>query len=141
MAIVKWTNHKIDRAGSQRKVQAEAAIRAEAVLTTSYVDTSWVDTAESNATQLTFLFKFTKGSLTSIESQIWVSNDAVTWYQEPTESISATTITETPAEYTRTADGNWPRTVPVAARYYKLKVKGTGTVTGSLLQIIANGRW
>ena len=141
MAEVKWTNMKMDRAGSQRKVQAEAIIRAEAILTTSYVDTAWVDTAEINATQLTFLFKYTKGSLTSAESQVWASDDAVTWYQEPTETIAAGTITETPTGYTNTGDGNWFRTIPVAARYYMLKVKGTGTATGSLMQIKVIGRW
>jgi len=141
MALVRGRSIKSDYGTSITPVQKEWQIRAAAILTTEYVETDYIDTAEAGSTQLAFLFKFTKGSLSSLESQVWASDNGSDWYQEPIESISADTITEANGTYSRTGDGNFFRLIPVAMRYYKIKVKGTGTVTGSSLQIKVNGRW
>jgi len=141
MALVEGTILKSKYATSIQRVQTSWQIRADAILTTGYVDTSWLDTADYTASQLTFLFKYTQGSLTSLEWKVFVSDNESDWYQETTESVAAGVITETPDYYTNTADGNFFFTLPVTSRFFKLSVKGTGTVNGSTLQIKALGRW
>lgn len=106
-------------------------VRPAAALTGSYVDTRIFDAA--GYTGIGLLFDITQGSLTSFEYKIWWSIDGNTWFQEATETIAASIITDTAAYYTiaLSADVRYFKVVPCYVKYVKLQVKGTGTVAGS----------
>lgn len=114
-------------------------MRPAAVLTNSYVDTEVIRLDWYNSFALKF--KVVQGSLTSIEYQVYWSEDAETWYQEVTESVSAGNISHTPATYNLvlTGDQNIFVPLPFYDSFIKIKVKGTGTVTGSSCAIGISG--
>jgi hypothetical protein len=114
-------------------------VRSSLILTNSYVDTDVLDIRQFR--KMGLLFDITKGSLTSFEYQVWISHDNVNWFVEATETIAAGTITDTAANYTISLSGNvkYFKILNVYAPYVKLAVKGTGTVTGSLLDVTILG--
>jgi hypothetical protein len=116
-------------------------IRDAVVLTNSYVDTNVVRMADYN--NIGIALDITQGSLTSVEYKIFWSKDGTNWYQEVTESVAAGVITHVPAYYTvaLTGDTAFYAIVPFYANYFKMQVKGTGTVTGSLCQIAVFGSY
>ena len=52
-------------------------------------------------------------------------------------SIAGGTVTESLAEHTITASGNYRIAIPMNDRYVKVSAKGTGTVTSSSLGVKA----
>ena len=114
------------------------AVRASAVLTTSYVAGTVIDNCEAY-NQLMIYFQFTKGSLTSLEIKVEFSLDGVIYCQEISESI-ATGVATMSAEYhqlTPSGDQNGVLSIPIKCSKIKISAKGTGTVTSSLLKIDA----
>ena len=111
-------------------------VRSAAILTTSYVAGTVISNVAHND-QLMLYISFTIGSLTSLQLKIEFSYDGVTYYQETNGSGSGQTITQTLAEHTWAATGNYRIPVPIKDRYIKISAKGTGTVTNSSLTIIA----
>lgn len=112
-------------------------LRASAVLTTSYVAGTVVDT-EGKFDELLLYVSFTKGSLTTAELKVEFSPDNSTWYHEayePTPTAGVSTIDN----YVRQLDtaGAYRFSIPVKDRYVRVSGKGTGTVTGSLLALSA----
>lgn len=114
-----------------------ASVRSAAILTTSYVAGTVVDT-QGDYNQAIINVAFTIGSLTSAQLKIEFSNDGTNYYQETNASVSAGTTTETLAEHTWAATGNYRIPVPVLDRYIKISVKGTGTVTSSSCAVDVN---
>lgn len=117
-------------------------IRSSAVLTTSYVAATVVgpqglvagmSPVENN--QLVVLIEFTLGSLTSAEYRIRFSDDNSTFYQETAASVSGGTSTDSLLEHTITSSGNYRIPIPLIDRYVEVAVKGTGTVTSSLMTV------
>jgi len=120
------------------------AVRASAVLTTSYVAGTVLGekggSPDRNAVehnQLILLVSFTKGSLTTAELKVEFSEDGTTYYQQTFTAESGGSSTDTLGEHTFSATGNYRIAIPLADRYVKISVKGTGTVTGSLMKIDA----
>ena len=116
-------------------------IRPAAILTNAYVDTNTLDLKAF--TSIALNFSLTKGSLTSFQYIIYISDDLTTWYQEATETVAASVITDTANSYTYVLSGNqnYFKVVPIRSRYIKLAVKGTGTVTGSSCAVTVTGRY
>ena len=119
-------------------------IRSSAVLTGSYVAatvlgpegvSASIDPVNNN--QLVLLVNFTIGSLTSAELKVEFSNDGTTYYQETASSISSGTSTDSLLAHSFTATGNYRLPIPLVDRYVKVSVKGTGTVTNSLMAVDA----
>lgn len=119
-------------------------LRSSAVLTGSYVAGTVLgpqgvgtaaDPVENN--QLVLYVSFTIGSLTSAELKVEFSNDGTTYYQETESTVSSGTSTDKVLEHTLTATGNYRIAMPLADRYVKVSVKGTGTVTSSLMAVDA----
>ena len=65
------------------------------------------------------------------------SADKNDWYQETFSSVSGGTATESIGEHTLTATGKYRSSVPTKDNYFRVSVKGTGTVTGSSAAIKA----
>lgn len=139
MALKTWTTIKKKFLGDPIIEQRSETIRSAAVLTGSYVDSDVVDCPGSN--QLIVFFKYTPASLTSLEYQVWWSLDNSDWYQETAEQVALGTTTAAQQSYTIPATGNFFVALPVYGRYFKTKVKGTGTATGSSLQLDVLGRY
>ena len=124
-------------------------LRASAILTATYVagnvlggETSTVASPTEIArvneyNQLILYVTFTKGSLTSAEIKVEFSPDNSTFYQESAMLIAGGTITDSIAEHTVTATGNYRIAIPMNDRYVRVSAKGTGTVTNSLMGITA----
>ncbi len=118
-------------------------VRSSLILTGAYVSTDYLVT--KGHTDLGVFIEVTKGSLTDIDFRFWFSFDGVDWFQEVSESVSAGTITVVPVKYTIDVSGLGATTriytiVPIRADYFKLDIKGQGTVTGSLCEINFVGR-
>ena len=116
-------------------------VRASAVTTNSYVAGSIIgDISEYNSVGLEI--KVTKGSLDSVEVKIEESQDGENYYQQVAEASSSGTISTSLAARTFTVNGSYAILVnPVRARFVKVSVKGTGTVTNSLVEIKAYTSW
>lgn len=119
--------------------KGSSEIRSSAVLTTAYVDTDVVDTA--GYSQVMLCFNLTRGSLTSFQYRVWMSQDNVNWYREATEDVSSGEITDEEAFYSLTFadDVDYFKVIPCYGAYLKLSVKGTGTVTGSACAVTVVG--
>ena len=120
------------------------SLRASSVLTGSYVaGTVYSPQGLSpkqdpvNNNQLILYVGFTIGSLTSAELKIEFSDDGTNYYQETTSSVSSGVSTDKLTEHKLEATGNYRIALPICDRYIKVSVKGTGTVTNSLLAIDA----
>ena len=112
------------------------------VLTKSYVTSFILDQDGTHQevgewNQLIWYVEYTKGSLTSASFFLEKSPDGVNWFPEDAISFSGGTITLNDGTYTTTEDGNKTIAVAISARYARISVKGTGTVTGSLCGLIA----
>lgn len=120
--------------------KAVDTLRAVAVLTTSYVDTT--DSAAMRGyRECRIFFDITRGSLTSFEYRILTSHDGVNWFYEANETVTPATITDAIHAYTIALSGNikYYKDIPTWGLYLKLEVKGTGTVTGSLCAVYIMG--
>lgn len=114
----------------------ELVVRASAILTTSYVAGTVISDVHL-ANQLIILASFTKGDLTTAEIKVEFSQDGTTYYQETSESFTAGTGAVSLAERQISATGNYRIAIPIRDRYIKISVKGTGTVTSSLMAVRA----
>ena len=116
-------------------------IREAAVLTNSYVAGNIIgDASEYNT--LSLEVDFTLGSLTSMEMKVEVSNDGTNWYQQVAESTSGGSTTVSLDERTWDATGKYAFLIrPVRAKYIRVSVKGTGTVTDSSCAIKGYLAW
>lgn len=116
-------------------------IRSSAILTTSYVESSIIWLAAFNSlqtlNQLVLLVDFTIGSLTSMELKIEYSDDGITYFQQTFIDLSWWTASATLWEYTFTATWKYEIATPIKAKYIKVSVKWTWTVTSSLCFIKA----
>ena len=119
-------------------------LRTSAILTNSYVaGTVWgpqggstvSDPVENN--QLLLLIDFTKGSLDSMQLKIEFSENGTDYYQETSSAVSSGTSTETVLAHSFGATGKFRLPIPIVDRYIKVSVKGTGTVTSSLVKVLA----
>ena len=127
-------------------------IRDAAILTNSYVaakilgaytksDGTQVQADVSKHNQLELECIYTKGSLTSLEIKIEFSNDGTNWVQETNKAVSGGTTTLTLNEHTTTASTGFHISIPIMANFIKVSAKGTGTLTGSSLAIVAKLGW
>lgn len=116
-------------------------LRSASALTTSYVETDYADLYGCD--DIGLFFEITRGSLTSFEYKVQWSYDGYTWFDEVTETVSATTITDTVLNYsmTLTGDVDYYKPLPFRAGYIRLQVKGTGTVSGSSCKVSLVGRY
>jgi hypothetical protein len=116
-------------------------IRVPTILTTSYVETNYVRMDDYK--NLALMFRLTAGSLTSFQYRILWSEDAVIWFYEGNETVTATLITDDVHEYSYVFAGdiNYYKVVPFYAMYLKLEVKGTGTVTGNSCAVYVMGAY
>ena len=112
------------------------AIRASLILTDSYVAGTVLDLA-AKYNRAVLLLDFTVGSLTTAEIKIEYSPDNTNWYQEVASSTTTGTITETLAVHQIGATGKYRIPLIIADRYMKVSVKGTGTMTNSLMKVDA----
>ena len=119
---------------SNTRIISTTALRAAAILTNSYVNSSSVAVSEGE-TQLILLVDATLGSLTSIEVKVEFSDDDSTFFQETFGVMSSGTDTLSLGEHTITADGNYRIPIPIMDRFYRIAAKGTGTVTSSSLAV------
>lgn len=122
--------HTIDNWGVE-PFKGSFEMRGDVALTTLYVATDEANV--SGYSRIAICFDITKGSLTSFQYRIWISHDFITWYVEATESVASGVITDDPGYYTMTLSGDddYFKVLPCWAKYLKLQVKGTGTVTGN----------
>jgi len=120
------------------------SIRDSAVLTTSYVACTVIGSETTNASQtnqynqLILYVDFTIGSLTSAEIKVEFSPDATNYYQESSEKVDDGTANLYVSEYTIDATGAFRIPIQCNDRYIKVSVKGTGTVTDSLMAVKAS---
>ena len=85
---------------------------------------------------------FTKGSATTIELKIEVSTDGLNYYQQIAEATSSGTVTVTLAERQWGASGTYSFLItPIRAKYWRVSVKGSGTLTNSSATILATWSW
>lgn len=115
-------------------------IRAAAVLTNSFVAATVLDnetcrTLDSN--QLVLYVNFTLGSLTNAQIKIEFSNGDSNWYQETSSSISAGVDSVSPLVHQLTSTGLYRIPVKFQDKQIRVSAVGTGTVTGSSMQIDA----
>ena len=125
---------------NQQSLLRNVEIRAAAILTTSYVASSSVQTFD--CTQGMLLYDFTIGSLTSCEIKIQVSNDNTNWYDMPFDNTSGVTpsggeYVAQETSYVRQLKETASRYIPfgIKAHYVRAMAKGTGTVTSSSLRL------
>lgn len=114
-----------------------STVRDSAILTTSYVAGTVVDT-EGIRNQIMIYADFTLGSLTDAQIKVEFSRDGATYYQETFSSISSGTDTLSLGVHKMTATGLYRIALDVMDRYVKISAIGTGTTTSSLLAIKTN---
>ena len=113
------------------------SVRSAAILTTSYVAGTVIADIKNN-NQLVLLVDFTKGSLTTAEIKIEVSDDGTNYYQEAsTGNITAGVDSVASLERQISATGTYEILRPIKAAYVRVSAKGTGTATGSSMAIKA----
>ena len=118
------------------------SIRSSAVLTGSYVAATVItpqglstNIDPSENTKLVLLVDFTKGNLTSAELKIEFSDNGTDYYQETNSAISEEESTLRVNNYKMEATGKFIIETNITAKYIKVSVVGTGTVTSSLMAI------
>lgn len=120
-------------------------IRLSTIVTTSYVPATTIDNKQAafeadvpRYNQLVLFINVTLGSLTSAQVKIEASPDGgTTWFQETLKTQSGNTSTDTLLEHSYGASGNYLLTIPIKYEMLRVSVKGTGTVTSSLVQVDA----
>ncbi len=118
-------------------------LRSSAILTNNYVSTDYI--VLYGHTDIGLLVELTKGSLTSVEYKLWFSYNGVDWFQQMTMIKTATTRTLASSNQTIDISGLgatilFYTSLPNRADYFKLDIKGTGTVSGSLCAVNLVGR-
>ncbi len=117
------------------------AVRASAVVTGSYVAGTVIGTNDPQVLamdQLIAYINITLGSLTSVEVKIEFSPDGgANYYQETNEVVGTTQAVATTLEHSYAATGKYRLPIPLKDGLVKISVKGTGTVTNSLVAIDA----
>ena len=115
-------------------------IRSSTVLTGSYVAGTVLGLEELHGglhNQIVLYVDFTIGSLTSAQIKVEFSDDNSDYYQETFAAISGGTETDTLGEHTIAATGKYRLAIPIKDNYIKVSVKGTGTMTSSLMKVSA----
>lgn len=125
-------------------------LRASSVLTTGYIAAPVIGAVPASPSpdytsgpvgllnQLIIYVNLTLGSLTTAELIVEFSNDQVTWVQETFDSIAATgLVSEVNMVRQFAASGNYRIPIKTNDQYYRVSIKGTGTVTGSLATLNA----
>jgi hypothetical protein len=112
------------------------AIRASLILTDAYVAGTVLDLS-AKYDKIALLIDFTKGSLTTAEYKIEFSPDNTNWYQETASVITTGVSADTLVSHQIDATGKYRILIPVVDRYMKVSVKGTGTMTNSLMKVDA----
>lgn len=119
------------------KAISNYAVRSSAILTDAYVAGTVISNA-TTARTLTVFLDFTKGSLTTLEVKVEQSIDDSSYFQDTWSSDpTAGVITNSVVVHQFDATGKYNFTVPALANHIKISVKGTGTVTNSLLAVTA----
>lgn len=117
-------------------------IRSAAILTGSYVagtELGPTNGRPSNHNQLVIYADFTIGSLTTCEIKVEFSHDGTNWYQDTTlGSLSGANVPASASVFQLSADGAYRFALPIADNYIKISAIGTGTATGSSLEINAS---
>ena len=126
---------------STQRILAKVELRSDAVLTTSYVAASQLDV--SGCEGVTIFVKYTLGSLTSVEVKVETSPDDSDTAAGSSDWAQSTALDGTLREYTRSdASGVIPIQIPengavLSSLKVRAQVKGTGTVTNSLCEVVA----
>jgi len=111
------------------------SIREAAILTTSYVSWTVLGLDDNNSAQTlnqsVLLIDFTIWSLTSLELKIEYSDDAINYYQQTFVDVSWWTAIASAGEYNFSETWSYEIANPFKAKYIKVSVKGTWTVTSS----------
>jgi hypothetical protein len=119
-----------------------ATLRESAILTAGY-DTGTVIDVAWKYNQLLLYMDFTKGSSTSFEWIAEFSPDNLNWHQEVVESYAAGVLTTREVVHqvvsaNQSAAAQLYRfAIPINDRYVRVRAKGSGVLTGSLLIIKA----
>lgn len=105
------------------------AARASAVLTTGEVSATALNLNRAKNGIVCVETLFTKGSLDSVDLRAYVSMDGTTYYPVRSADDGVVVVNQT-------ADTNLIQTFAVPGyRFFRMSAQGTGTVTGSLLEI------
>lgn len=125
-------------AGGHVQIDSDTTTRAAAILTTSYVGATSI--ADPYASQANCLVSMTLGSLTTIEVKAQFSQNDSTWFDElerqsPTVTAASGIDQSIGLAYPKIYQFNDSADVlistPLLGRYFRLAIKGTGTVTSS----------
>ena len=126
------------------KTYSIKTLRESLVLTDSYVAGTTFGPQGINTNrdpvsnnQLMLYIDFTKGSLTSAELKVEFSDDGTNWYQETSSAVASGESTDSLLNHKFTASGSYRLALPLCDRHVKVSVKGTGTMTGSLMAVKA----
>jgi len=112
------------------------SIRASLILTDTYVVGTVLDLA-SKYNKIALLLDFSKGSLTTAEIKIEFSPDNTNWYQETSSVITSGVSADVLTSHQIDTTGKYRLLVPTVDRYMRVSVKGTGTMTNSLMKVDA----
>ena len=115
-------------------------VRTSSVLTTSEVLSEVREAKEliKACNQASFFINFTKGSLDNAEVKLYVKQEGGDWHAIPEVSYSGGVGTVSPITLTLTASTKFVFETPINTEYLAVGVKGTGTVTDSLMEIGLN---
>lgn len=120
---------------------SRVAVRSSAILTNSYVAGTVISGIASTgiqlSNQLTLYINFTLGSLTNLTVKLEFSDDGTNYFQETSSAIATGVSTESLLTHVYAATGKYRLPLPIKDRYIKVSVLGTGTVTNSLVDIVA----
>ena len=115
-------------------------IRDPLVMTTSDVRT--LPFSSQLGTQAVFSVSITLGSATNCVMNVEFSNDKSTWFTEAIQVNSSGTVSgaewQAPVyknSHVFVANGNYSVAVPVKARWCSATIRGTGTMTSSLVAV------
>ena len=111
-------------------------IRASLVLTDAYVAGTVLDLS-AKYDKIALLLDFTKGSLTTAEIKVEFSPDNINWYQETASAITSGVSADTLKSHQIDTTGKYRLVIDTLDRYMKVSVKGTGTMTNSLMKVEA----
>jgi hypothetical protein len=111
-------------------------VRTALIPTTSYVVGTVVENA-GQYNQLNVLVQWVAGTATSCEVKVEFSFDGTTYFRETNATVAGGSSTLVVNEYTFTTAGNYEIKVPISARYIKISIKGTGTLTTSTVAVDA----
>lgn len=116
---------------------AGSALRDSAIVTSEYVASTALNV--SSHTAFDIYVTITLGSLTSVQVKFETSNDGVLFGLETDGTLSGSTYTDVGPVHSLSASGtfHYKSSYPFTANYVRASVKGTGTATGSLVEVKA----